>query len=232
MVQIRIAKSVLAFRNTTTNGFGAHIRLHQQYKTSSGFRTRCNYYYIWPITLLELKYIITSAGNAAAIAKGMVELRSIVFYSREERARWRQGPRFLRCLKLRMVGGLEGLMMTPRRSSGCGACIPELTTRRHRGRSQAPWTVAGTVDGRRHRGPLLCLGSRAKAFTLEERHRRFTGGSAFLMSFRGLLSLLVTQQKWYHNLRQVVQSLIPHNYRQYWCTQQTACSTHTHPYSN
>ena len=33
-------------------------------------------------------------------------------------------------------------MMTPRRSRGCGACIPELTTRRHRGRSQAPWTVA------------------------------------------------------------------------------------------
>ena len=51
-------------------------------------------------------------------------------------------------------------MITPRRSSGCGACIPELTTRRHR-------------------GPLLCLGSRAKASTLEGRHRRFTGGSAF-----------------------------------------------------
>ena len=91
--------------------------------------------------LVELKYIITSARNAAAIAKGMVELRSIVFDSREERARWRQGPRCLSCLKLRMVGGLGGLMMSPRRSSGCSACIPELTTRRHRGRSQAPWTV-------------------------------------------------------------------------------------------
>ena len=64
-------------------------------------------------TLLELKNIITSARNAAAIANGMVELRSIVFYSREERARWRQGPRCLTCLKLRMVGGLGGLMMTP-----------------------------------------------------------------------------------------------------------------------
>ena len=83
--------------------------------------------------VLELKCIITSARNAAAIAKGMVELRSIVFYSREERGRWRQGPRCLRCLKLRMVGSLGGLMMTPRRSSGCGACIPELTTRRPRG---------------------------------------------------------------------------------------------------
>ena len=210
MVQIRIAKSVWAFRNKTTNGSGAQIRLHQRYKTANnGFRTRCNYYYIWPITLLELKYIITSARNAAAIAKGVVGLRSIVFDSREEIARWRQGPRCLRCLKLRMLGGLGGLMMTPRRSSGCGACIPELTTRRHRGR-------------------LLCLGSRAKASTLQERHRRFTSGSTFHMSFRGLFSLLATQQKWYHHLQQVVQSLIPHDYRQYWCTQQPACSTHTH----
>ena len=117
--------------------------------------------------------ILISARNAAAFAKGMVGLRSIVFYSREERGRWRQGPRCLRCLELRMVGGLGGLMTTPRRSSGCGACIPELTIRRHR-------------------GPLLCLGSRAKASTLQGRHRRFTGGSAFHMSFRGLLLLLAT----------------------------------------
>ena len=220
MVQIRIAKSVGAFRNKTTNGFGAQIRLHQRYKTANGFRTRRNYYYIWPITLLGLKYIITSARDAAAIAKGMVELRSIVFYSREERGRWRQGPRYLRCLELRMIGGLGGLMMTRRRSSGCGACIPELTTRSHRERSQAPWTVA------------ICLGSRGKASTLQGRHRRFTGGSAFHMSFSGLLSLLATQQKWYHHLQQIVQSSIPHNYRQYRCTQQTVCSTHTHPYCN
>ena len=39
-------------------------------------------------------------------------------------------------------------MMAPRRSCECGACIPELAT------------------PRRHPGPLLCLGSRAKAFTL------------------------------------------------------------------
>ena len=84
------------------------------------------------------------------------------------------------------------------------------------------------MDGRRHRGPLLCLGSRAKASTLEGRHRRFTGGSAFHVTFRGLHSLLATQQKWYHHLQQVVQSLFPHNYIQYRCTQQTACSTHTH----
>ena len=61
--------------------------------------------------------------------------------------------------------------MTPRRSSGCGACIPELTTRRHRGR-------------------LLCLGSRAKASTLQGGHRCFAGGSAFHTYF-GRAPLLV-----------------------------------------
>ena len=146
----------------------------------------------------------------------MVELRSIGFYStREKRGRWRQGPRCLKCSKLRRIGGLGDLMMVTRRSSECGACILELTTRRHRG-----W--------------LLCLGSRAKASTLRGRHIRFAGGSVFHMSFRGLLSLLVTQQKWYQHLRQqVVQSLIPHNYMHQvqhisWCTQQTVCTTQTH----
>ena len=62
---------------------------------------------------------------------------------------------------------------------------------------------AGTVDDRRHRGPLLCLGSRAKASTLEGRHRRFTGGSAFQMYFCRLLSLFATQQKWHHHLQQL-----------------------------
>ena len=62
--------------------------------------------------------------------------------------------------------------------------------------TQAPWTVAGTVDRW-----LLCLGSRAQASTLEGRHRRFTGGSAFHMAFRGLFSLLATQQKGYHHLQ-------------------------------
>ena len=64
----------------------------------------------------------------------MVKLRSIVFYPNKERGRWQQGPRCLRCSKLRRIGGLGGLVMTPRRSSGCGVCIPELTTRRHRER--------------------------------------------------------------------------------------------------
>ena len=118
------------------------------------------------MTLLELKYIMTSARNAAVIAKGMVELRSIVFYSREERERWRQGPRCLRCSKLRRIGGLGGLMMTPRRSSGCGACIPELTTRRHRGRSQAPWTIVMLV-----RKPSQSIHTSRETYTFRRRSR-------------------------------------------------------------
>ena len=118
------------------------------------------------MTLLELKYMMTSARNAAAIAKGMVELRSIVFYSREERGRLRQGPRCLRCSKLRRIGGLGGLMMTPRRSSGCGACIPELTTRRHRGRSQAPWTIVMLV-----RKPSQSIHTSGETYTFRRRYR-------------------------------------------------------------
>ena len=37
MVQICVAKSVQAFRNKTTNEFGAQIRLHQRYKTATDF---------------------------------------------------------------------------------------------------------------------------------------------------------------------------------------------------
>ena len=59
----------------------------------------------------------------------------------------------------------EGLEDDSPRSSGCGACIHELTTRRHRGR--------------------LCSASRAKAFTLQGRHIRFVGDSAFHTTFRG-----------------------------------------------
>ena len=66
---------------------------------------------------------------------GRIEVHTF-FYSREEEGRWRQGPRCLRCSKLRRIGGLGGLMMTPRRSSGCGAYTPELSTRRHRGLEQ------------------------------------------------------------------------------------------------
>ena len=117
--------------------------------------------------LVELKYIMTSARNTAAIAKGMVELRSIAFYSREERGRWRQGPRCLRCSKFRRIGGLGGLIMTPRRSSGCGACIPVLTTRnRHRGRWQAPWTIVMLV-----RKPSQSIHTSRETYTFRRRSR-------------------------------------------------------------
>ena len=100
--------------------------------------------------------------------QGYVELRSIAFYSRQERGRWRQGPRCLRCSKLRRIGGLGGLMMTPRRSSGCGACIPELTTRRrrHRGRSQAPWTIVMLV-----RKPSQSIHTSRETYTFRRRSR-------------------------------------------------------------
>ena len=81
MVQIRIAKSVWAFRYKTTNGFGAQIRLHQRYKTANGFRMRCDYYYIWPMTLLELKYMITSARNGCGGYRqgyGRIEVHSFL----------------------------------------------------------------------------------------------------------------------------------------------------------
>ena len=89
--------------------------------------------------------------------------------------------------------------------------------------TQALWTAV-----------MLSLGGRTKAPTLRGRHRRFAGGSVFHTSSRGLLSLLATQQKWFHHLQQqVVHSLIPHSYyihllhtpgtvqRIRWCTQQT-----------
>ena len=130
---------------------------------------------------------------------------------------------------LRRIGGLGGLMMAPRRSIGCGACIPKLTTPRHRGR-------------------LLCLGSsQAKASTLRGRHRRFDGGSVFhtvgLFVRAPLLSLLVMQQKcWYHHLQQVIIQSLFHTttytpgttyiYVVYPVNCTGVCSTHTHPYCN
>ena len=108
-------------------------------------------------------------------------------------------------------------MMAPRRSKWMRRVCPRVDY------TQAPWTV------------VICLGSRAKASTLLGRHTRFVGGSVFHTSFRGLLSLLAIQQKWYHHLqKQLVQSLIPHNYyihqvqHIHRCIQQIVRSTHTH----
>ena len=58
-------------------------------------------------------------------------------------------------------------MMTPRRSSGCGACIPELTTRNgHRGRSQAPWTIVMLV-----RKPSQSIHTSRETYTFRRRSR-------------------------------------------------------------
>ena len=171
------------------------------------------------MTLLELKYIMTSARNAAAIAKGMVELRSIGFYSREERGRWRQGPRCLRCSKLRRIGGLGGLMMTPRRSSGCGACIPELTTRRHRGRSQAPWTIVMLV-----RKPSQSIHTSRETYTFRRRSRM-----PCVFSWPALLvgnTVEVVSSSATSSTERVCFDITVQHIRS--CPQQTLCSTHTH----
>ena len=58
----------------------------------------------------------------------------------------------------------------------------------------------------------LSLNSRAKTFTLQGRHRRFVGDPAFHTSLRGA-PLLVGEQrrKWYHQILQKVQNLMPHD---------------------
>ena len=58
----------------------------------------------------------------------------------------------------------------------------------------------------------LSLSSRAKAFTLRGRHRRFVGDSAFHTSLRGAPLLVGEQQKWYQQILQKVQNLMPHDY--------------------
>ena len=160
------------------------------------------------------------ARNAAAIAKGMVELRSIAFYSREERGRWRQGSRCLRCSKLRRIGGLGGLMMTPRRSSGCGACIPELTTRRHRGRSQAPWTIVMLV-----RKPSQSIHTSRETYTFRRRSRM-----PCVFSWPPLLvgdTVEVVPSSATSSSTEFA-SIPLHSIYIRSCPQQTVCSTHTH----
>ena len=55
-------------------------------------------------------------------------------------------------------------------------------------------------------------GRRAKAFTLKGRHKRFVGDSAFHTSLRGTPLLVGEQQKWYQQILQKVQNLVPHYY--------------------
>ena len=57
----------------------------------------------------------------------------------------------------------------------------------------------------------LSLSSPAKAFTLKGSHRRFVGDSAFHTSLRGAPLLVGEQQKWYQQILQKVQNLVPHD---------------------
>ena len=172
--------------------------------------------------LVELKYIMTSARNTAAFAKGMVELRSIAFYSREERERWWQGPRCLRCSKLRRIGGLGGLMITPRRSSGCGACIPELTIRnRHRGRSQAPWTIVMLV-----RKPSQSIHTSRETYYTFRRRSRMPCVFSWPPLLVGDAVEVVSPSATSSSREFALTSLYSIYIRS--CSQQTVCSTPTH----
>ena len=58
----------------------------------------------------------------------------------------------------------------------------------------------------------LSLSNGAKAFTFQGRHRRFVGDSAFHTSLRRAPLLVGEQQKkWYHQILEKVQSLMPHD---------------------
>ena len=54
-------------------------------------------------------------------------------------------------------------------------------------------------------------GRRAKVFTFKGRHKRFVGDSAFHTSLRGASLLVGEQQKWYQQILQKVQNLVPHD---------------------
>ena len=58
----------------------------------------------------------------------------------------------------------------------------------------------------------LSLSSRAKAFKLKRRHRRFVGVSAVHTSLRGAPLLVGEQKKWYQQILQKVQNLVRHDY--------------------
>ena len=66
----------------------------------------------------------------------------------------------------------------------------------------------------------LSLSSRAKTFTLQGKHRRFVGDSAFHTSLRGAPLLVDEEEKWYHQILQKVQNLTPHDYI-------TSCTVYT-----
>ena len=70
----------------------------------------------------------------------------------------------------------------------------------------------GSGQARVYPRPWLSLSSRAKAFALKGRQRRFVGGSAFRTSLRGAPLLVGEQQTWYQQILPEVQNLVPHDY--------------------
>ena len=76
------------------------------------------------------------------------------------------------------------------------------------------YVYRGSGQARVYPRRWLSLSSRAKAFTLHGRHRRFVGDSVFHTSLRGAPLLVGEQQRWYHQILQKVQNLMPHDYIQ------------------
>ena len=58
----------------------------------------------------------------------------------------------------------------------------------------------------------LSLSSRAKAFTCKRKNRRFVADFAFHTSLRGAPQFVGEQQKWYQQILQKVQNMVPHDY--------------------
>ena len=97
------------------------------------------------------------------------------------------------------------------------ACIPELITRRHRGRSQAPWTVVMFGWAAELKHPHLKRGIDVSP----------TVPLPYVFSWALLLVGDTAEVVSSSATSRTVEELIRHNYRQYWCTQQIECSTHT-----
>ena len=80
---------------------------------------------------------------------------------------------------------------------------------------------------------VVILGSRAKGYTFQGRHRRFVDDSALHTSFLGaplLVGDIAEVVSWYRHLQQQVQSLTPHNYMQvYTLVPSTLYVAHTYP---
>ena len=73
------------------------------------------------------------------------------------------------------------------------------------------YVYRGSGQARVYPRRWISLSSRAKVFTLKGRHRRFVGDSTFHTSLRGAPLFVGEQPKWYHQILQKVQNLMPHD---------------------